>query len=148
MLTLLYDFSLEQAIVLIGDMVIDLGIKISAFYFVIGLADYIYQKFKFKRDLRMTKQEIKEEYKNQFFQSQLATHVSEAIDNNHLALYYQQVVDVGKKVSSVEVVGGDADVHHVDCQEDQHQQCFPAQEQRFQGAFLSIKNGSSGLGSH
>lgn len=37
----------------------------------------------------------KEEYKKQFFQSQLVTHVSEAIDNNHLALYYQQVVDVG-----------------------------------------------------
>lgn len=37
----------------------------------------------------------KEEYKKQFFQSQLVTHVSEAIDNNHLALFYQQVVDVG-----------------------------------------------------
>lgn len=37
----------------------------------------------------------KEEYKKQFFQQQLTTHVSEAIDNNHLALYYQQVVDVG-----------------------------------------------------
>ena len=36
----------------------------------------------------------KEDYKKQFFQSQLVTHVSEAIDNNHLALYYQQVVDV------------------------------------------------------
>lgn len=64
-LTLLYDFSLEQAIVFIGELVIDLGIKISAFYLVIGLADYIYQKFKFKRDLRMTKQEIKDEYKQQ-----------------------------------------------------------------------------------
>ena len=37
----------------------------------------------------------KEDYKNQFFQSQLATHVSESIDNNHLALNYRQVVDVG-----------------------------------------------------
>ena len=37
----------------------------------------------------------KEDYKNQFFQSQLVTHISEAIDNNHLALYYRQVVDVG-----------------------------------------------------
>ncbi len=37
----------------------------------------------------------KEAYKKQFFQSQLATHISEAIDNNYLALYYQQVVDVG-----------------------------------------------------
>lgn len=37
----------------------------------------------------------KEDYKNQFFQSQLATHVSEAIDLNHLMLNYRQVVDVG-----------------------------------------------------
>ena len=37
----------------------------------------------------------KEDYKRQFFQSQLATHISEAIDNNHLALYYRQVVDIG-----------------------------------------------------
>lgn len=64
-LSLLYDFSLEQAVVLIGDMVIQLGIKISAFYLVIGLADYIYQKLKFKRDMRMSKQEIKDEYKQQ-----------------------------------------------------------------------------------
>jgi EAL domain-containing protein (putative c-di-GMP-specific phosphodiesterase class I) len=38
----------------------------------------------------------KEAYRRQFFQSQLATHVSEAIDNNHLALYYRQVVDAGR----------------------------------------------------
>ena len=37
----------------------------------------------------------KEDYKKQFFQSQLLTHISEAIDNNHLLLNYQQVVDVG-----------------------------------------------------
>ena len=39
----------------------------------------------------------KEEHKKQFFQSQLLTHISEAIDNKHLALYYQQVVDVASK---------------------------------------------------
>lgn len=36
----------------------------------------------------------KEDYKNQFFQSQLQTLISESIDSNELALYYQQVVDV------------------------------------------------------
>ncbi len=61
----LYDFSLKQAVVYIGEFVIDLGIKLSAFYLVVGLADYIYQKLKFKRDLRMTKQEVKDEYKQQ-----------------------------------------------------------------------------------
>jgi flagellar biosynthetic protein FlhB len=32
---------------------------------IIALADYIYQKVKFARDMRMTKQEIKDEYKQQ-----------------------------------------------------------------------------------
>ena len=61
----LYDFSLEQAIVYIGDFVINLGIKLSAVYLVVGLADYIYQKQKFKKDMKMSKQEVKDEYKQQ-----------------------------------------------------------------------------------
>ncbi|MBQ9120678.1 MAG: flagellar biosynthesis protein FlhB [Lachnospiraceae bacterium] len=63
-LQLLYQLgSLQGAIALIGDEVINLGIKISAFFLVIGFADLIYQKLKFKKDMRMTKQEVKDEYK-------------------------------------------------------------------------------------
>ncbi|MBP9996741.1 MAG: flagellar biosynthesis protein FlhB [Lachnospiraceae bacterium] len=65
MLFSLYDIPLMQAITLIGDTVIDLGIRISVVYMVLALADFAYQKFKFSKDMRMTKQEIKEEYKNQ-----------------------------------------------------------------------------------
>ena len=61
----LYDFSLEQAIVYVGDFVIGLGIKLSAIYLIVGFADYIYQKLKFKKDLMMSKQEVKDEYKQQ-----------------------------------------------------------------------------------
>lgn len=32
---------------------------------IISAADFIYQKYKFSKDMRMTKQEIKEEYKQQ-----------------------------------------------------------------------------------
>lgn len=59
----LYDMHLMQAIALIGQEVTDLGIRIALVYMVIAAADYIYQKFKFSRDMRMTKQEVKEEYK-------------------------------------------------------------------------------------
>lgn len=62
-LLILYDISLFQAIALIGKLVIDLGLKISFIFILIGLVDYIYQKFKFKKDMRMTKQEVKDEYK-------------------------------------------------------------------------------------
>ena len=59
----LVDMELGNAIVEIGDLVISLGLKISAFYMLIGLADYIYQKLKFKKEMMMTKQEIKDEFK-------------------------------------------------------------------------------------
>ena len=61
----LYDLSLEQAVVYIGDFVINLGLKLSAFYLIVGIVDYIYQKIKFKKDLMMSKQEVKDEYKQQ-----------------------------------------------------------------------------------
>ena len=59
----LYDMSLMQAIGLAAETVTDLGIRISALYMVIALGDYIYQRVKFSNDMKMTKQEIKEEFK-------------------------------------------------------------------------------------
>ncbi len=60
----LYDISLPAALTAIGDVVIDLGIKISAWYMVIAAIDFVYQKMKFKKDMKMSKQEVKDEYKN------------------------------------------------------------------------------------
>lgn len=65
MLFLLYNLSIMQAIQLIGEVVIDLGIRISLFFMIIAIADYVFQRYKFSKDMRMTKQEVKEEYKNQ-----------------------------------------------------------------------------------
>lgn len=61
----MYFYSLPQAIALIGDIIINIGLRISLFFFIIGMADYIYQKWKFHEDMKMTKQEVKDEYKNQ-----------------------------------------------------------------------------------
>ncbi len=59
----LYDMPLLQVLQLVAETVTDLGIRISIVYMVIAVADYIYQKIKFSMDMRMSKQEIKEEYK-------------------------------------------------------------------------------------
>lgn len=64
LLFILYDMKLEQAILLVGDLVIDLGLRISLIFLVIGFADLVYQKMKFKKDMRMSKQEVKDEFKN------------------------------------------------------------------------------------
>ena len=61
----LYDVTLMQALELVAKTVTDLGIRIAMFYMLIALADFIYQKVKFKNDMKMTKQEIKEEFKQQ-----------------------------------------------------------------------------------
>lgn len=63
-LFILYEIPLNQAISLIGDIIIDTGLRISLCYLVVGLADYIYQRHRFNEDMKMTKQEIKDEYKN------------------------------------------------------------------------------------
>lgn len=60
----LYDVTLNQAIAAMGDIIINLGINISIIYLVIGAADYIFEKFKFKQDMKMTKQEVKDEWKD------------------------------------------------------------------------------------
>lgn len=62
---ILYDMSLNQAIALIGETVTDLGIRIAAVYMVLAFLDWGYQKWKYKEDMKMTKQEVKDEYKNQ-----------------------------------------------------------------------------------
>lgn len=60
----LYDLSLINAVQTIGNVAINLGIKISGFYVIIAVADYFYTKWKFAEDMKMTKQEVKDEYKN------------------------------------------------------------------------------------
>lgn len=64
LLFLLYDMPLLQAIIMAGDLLISVGLKISAVFLVIAAADFVFQKWKFKQDMMMTKQEVKDEYKN------------------------------------------------------------------------------------
>ncbi len=63
LLFVLYDMTLPEALNLLLRTVTDLGIRIAAVYMVIAFADFAYQKWKFAKDMRMTKQEIKDEYK-------------------------------------------------------------------------------------
>ncbi len=60
-----YGLSLQQGIMTVGTLVVELGLRISLFYMIIALLDWVYQKVKFKNDMKMTKQEVKDEYKNQ-----------------------------------------------------------------------------------
>ncbi|MBR1860350.1 MAG: flagellar biosynthesis protein FlhB [Lachnospiraceae bacterium] len=59
----IYEKDFLEAIGNIGKLVTDLGIRISALYIVIAGADLLYQRWKFAKDMKMTKQEVKDEYK-------------------------------------------------------------------------------------
>ena len=63
-LLLLYDIPLLQAMILVGNIIIDTGLRISLIYFILGAADWLYQRHKFNEDMKMSKQEVKDEYKN------------------------------------------------------------------------------------
>ncbi len=53
----------EQIIVMIAKVVFGASIRICIALFIIGLADAFYQKWKYIDDLKMTKQEVKEDHK-------------------------------------------------------------------------------------
>ena len=61
---LLYDMAIINVIALMGSLIINTGLKISFAMLVVGIADFIYQKWKFHEDMKMSKQEVKDEYKN------------------------------------------------------------------------------------
>ena len=64
-LYLIYDMSVMQSISLMYNIVLELALKICVLFCVIAAADFMYQKWKFKSDNKMTKQEVKDEFKNQ-----------------------------------------------------------------------------------
>ncbi len=64
-LFLLYDMSLNAGVAATGNLVINLGIRVAVAYLIIAFADFGYQKWKHNDDLKMTKQEVKDEYKQQ-----------------------------------------------------------------------------------
>ena len=63
-LLIILDLPIMDALKLLSNTIVAIGIRISAAYLVLAAADYLYQKWKFSEDMKMTKQEVKDEYKN------------------------------------------------------------------------------------
>ncbi|MBQ7201390.1 MAG: flagellar biosynthesis protein FlhB [Eubacterium sp.] len=64
LITNIYQLDVVAAVKLIIETVLDIALRIAIVFLVIAFADWYYQKRKFKKDMRMTKQEVKDEYKN------------------------------------------------------------------------------------
>ena len=64
LITNIYQLDFLSAVCLIVDTVLAIALKISLVFFVLAFADWAYQKHKFKTDMKMSEQEVKDEYKN------------------------------------------------------------------------------------
>ncbi len=60
-----FDMSLFEGVATIGNLVINLGIKIAVYLLIISFIDLFYQRWKNHKDNMMSKQDVKDEYKNQ-----------------------------------------------------------------------------------
>lgn len=58
-----FDVQVFEAYAMIADIVLDVGIRIGMYFIIVAGIDFAYQKYKFEKDLKMTKQEVKEERK-------------------------------------------------------------------------------------
>ena len=63
-LLVIFDIDVFNAVSLVGDIILTVGTQIAAVFLVLGFVDLLYQKRKFHKDMMMTKQEVKDEYKN------------------------------------------------------------------------------------
>ena len=59
------NISVFQIPVAFSKLVINIFFKITLLMIVISIADYIFQRYQYNKDLKMTKQEVKEEYKQE-----------------------------------------------------------------------------------
>ncbi len=64
MMPKLIDSSIGQVAGFTADLIFDIINKMIIAFVVLAVADYIYQRMQYEKNLRMTKQEVKEEYKS------------------------------------------------------------------------------------
>ncbi|WP_257350030.1 flagellar biosynthesis protein FlhB [Pseudalkalibacillus decolorationis] len=62
-LILLSHATVEQALMIIGKLTIQMGLAASVLLIFLAILDYMYQKFDFEKSIRMSKQDLKDEYK-------------------------------------------------------------------------------------
>lgn len=60
----LYQMNTSVILTLISKTVVDLGFYVGGAFLVLAVIDYVYQRYKHEESIKMTKQEVKEEYRN------------------------------------------------------------------------------------
>ena len=60
----LLSYDIGTATSMLADLIFGLAFRVAIILVILAIFDYIYQWWKYEKDLRMTKQEVKDEYKN------------------------------------------------------------------------------------
>ena len=55
--------SLNEGVIVIGKIILKLGMVVSIILIALGIGDFVYQKYEFEKNIRMSKQEVKQEHK-------------------------------------------------------------------------------------
>lgn len=56
-------WGVERSFIAVADMAFNIGIKMAVVFIILAVFDYFYQWWEYEKSLRMTKQELKDEYK-------------------------------------------------------------------------------------
>lgn len=79
---MIYQYNVYQILTFFGDIIVTIGVNVGGAYLFIAGLDYAYTKMKHEKDLKMTKQEVKEEYKqtegNPLIKGQIRARMREA----------------------------------------------------------------------
>lgn len=59
----LLSLSIKESAIFVGNTIINTGIRVALVLIVLSVFDYVFQIWQFEKNLRMSKQEVKEEYK-------------------------------------------------------------------------------------
>ena len=65
MLLMIPTMSFESVLLYFGGMIVLVGLQVGSLFIFIALADFLYTRFKHRKDLRMSKFEVKQEHKQQ-----------------------------------------------------------------------------------
>jgi len=85
--------NVSKAFIYVGDLCVDLGIKVGCYFVIIAVADFAYQKFSHLRKLKMSKQEVKDEYKNVEGDPQVKGQIKQRMRQASMRRMMQQVPD-------------------------------------------------------
>jgi len=74
-LALLSQMGIFEAVSWLGGLIVNLGLKVGGWFIFIAAADYAFTRFRHIKELRMTKQEVKEEFKQVEGNPQIKGHI-------------------------------------------------------------------------